>query len=358
MNGRAAPLLLVVSVTTSLTFPRSAHAVETAAPAKAANEPAVHVSSVPIQPQEIRHAQDGSVMMIVPATEFLMGTVERHPDLPAQPPAPGSLHPPDVLIARASSGWSVADERPARAVRLHAFAIDRYEVTNAQYRRFLDTVAAHGDDAYRHPAQPKGKDHTPRYWREFNPLLKDPQYRRLAQYAADETFRADDKPVVGVDWFDAYAYAKWAGKRLPTEAEWELAARGTDGRLWPWGNQWKWGLANIGGEKLGADVNAKGKEKDGFIYPAPVGSFPAGRSPYGCEDMAGNAAEWCADWYSTDTYKTVGSDNPAGPGSGAERVIRGGSSQNMASSVRCAARQHHEPDFRSYVVGFRCAKDL
>ena len=307
---------------------------------------------------EIRHAADDSVMIVVPASEFLMGTSDHHPDFPAKPAKAGDLHPPDVLLARAYPAWSTPDERPQRTVRLASFAIDRYEVTNAQYRRFLEHVREQGDAAYRHPDQPANKDHTPRYWKDFNPLLANPGYRSMAQFGSSETFTADNKPVVGIDWYDAYAYARWAGKRLPTEAEWELAARGTDGRLWPWGNEWKWGLANIGGEKLGADVNAKGREKDGYIYPAPAGSFPAGRSPFGCDDMAGNAAEWCADWYQPVAH-TGGTKQPLPAGSGRPaRVIRGGSSQNMASGVRCAVRYKQEPEFRSFTLGFRCAKDL
>jgi len=310
-----------------------------------------------IQPKEIQHAADNSVMMVVPAMEFRMGTSDAHPDLPAARLVPGKVKPTEIKFARAWEGWALEDERPQHTVRLKAFAIDRYEVTNAQYRKFVADVTQHSDAAFAHPNQPKGKDHTPRYWKEFNPLLKDPAFTRLAQFNAT-TFTQDDKPVVGIDWFDAYAYAKWAGKRLPTEAEWELAARGTDGRRWPWGNDWQWGLCNIVGEKLGADVRAKGKEKDGYIYPAPVGSFPAGRSPFGCDDMAGNAAEWVADWYSPDTYKVDSAENPHGPQTGAERVVRGGSSQNLPSNTRCSIRAHREPEFRSFVLGFRCAKDL
>jgi len=310
-----------------------------------------------LQPIEIQHAKDSSAMMVVPATDFLMGTAENHSDLPPAKLVPGKVKPSEIKFARAWDGWALDDERPQHSVRLNKFAIDRYEVTNAQYRKFLDDVRSHGDAAFAHPDQPKAKDHTPRYWKAFNPLLKDPEYRGLAQFS-ETTFTQDNTPVVGVDWFDAYAYAKWAGKRLPTEAEWELAARGTDARRWPWGNDWQWGLCNIVGEKAGADIRAHGKEKDGYIYPAPTGSFAGSRSPFGCDDMAGNAAEWVADWYAADAYKSSAEENPRGPHTGVERVVRGGSSQNYPSYTRCAVRAHREPEFRSFVIGFRCAKDL
>ncbi len=311
----------------------------------------------PVAPREITHAADGSVMMVVPATAFVMGTEQLHPSLPEGPVGGGKpLQPYDVLLARAEPAWRQLDERPARTVRVKSFAIDRYEVTNAQYRRFLKWIKETGDHGRCHPDEPENKDHTPRYWRAYNPLLQDPTYAVMAPFGAD-TFTADDEPVVGVDWFDAYAYASWAGKRLPTEAEWELAARGANGRLWPWGNDWHWGYANTGGEKAGNDISVAGREKDGFIYPAPVGSFAVGRSPMGCDDLAGNVAEWCADWYDEGYYRSAPAVNPPGPPTGRLRVVRGGSSQNLPSAVRCAVRSCREPLFRSFTLGFRCAKD-
>jgi formylglycine-generating enzyme required for sulfatase activity len=308
--------------------------------------------------RQIVHQQDDSIMIAVPASDFLMGAGMPHPDLPEKPLGDAPLRPYHVLITRADAAWRQADEKPARRVKLRSYAIDRYEVTNGQYREFLDWIEESGDHGNCHPDEPAGKDHTPRYWREYNPLLRDPFYASTTPFGP-ETFTADDKPVVGVDWYDAFAYAAWAGKRLPTEAEWELAARGRDGRRWPWGDDWQWGRANAGGEKRGMDVSAEGYEKDGYIYPAPVGSFPQGRSPFGCDDMAGNVSEWVADWYDSEYYKNAPDTDPRGPVDGCcERVVRGGSSQSMPSSVRCARRMHREPDFRTYTLGFRCAKDF
>ena len=306
--------------------------------------------------REFVDPRDGAPMMLVPETSFVMGTDEAHPDLPEKPPGTGGkpLMPYDVLLARADPAWRHADERPPHPVTLSAYAMDRHEVTNARYRRFLEAVAAEGDEAWRHPEQRPGKDHTPRYWKDYNPLLRDRFYASTTPFGP-ETFRADDKPVVGVDWFDAWAYCRWAGKRLPTEAEWELACRGTDGRRWPWGNVWEWGLSNTGGEKDGIDVPTHGVLKDGWIYAAPPGTFPGGRSAFGCDDMAGNVMEWVADRYDASYYASSPERDPQGPERGGHRVIRGGNSQNYPSQVRCAARVRFEPDYRTFDLGFRCA---
>lgn len=261
-------------------------------------------------------AKDGAVMLLVAAGRLRLG----------DPPAKGR----------------VPDTRPETAVG--AFYLDRHEVTNAQYRAFLAWVKEHGDAALRHPRQPAGKDHTPRYWKPFRPkLLRETGMARLQPFD-DGTFRKDEHPVVGVDWFDAYAYARWAGKRLPTEAEWELAARGTDDRAWPWGDAWDFARCNSGG------YERKG-EKDGFVYTAPVGSYPRGASPCGCLDMAGNVWEWVAD-RAPPRVKPTDASTPF------HRLAKGGGSSSYPSQVRAASRRVHEPAFRSFVVGFRCARDV
>jgi len=251
-------------------------------------------------PRQVKGAKDGSVGLLVPSGEFLMGVGEQQ-----------------------------------RRVVLGAYYIDRTEVTNAQYARFLAEVDKAGDAPWRHPAQPKAKKgHTPALW----------DNAQLGKAKADH-------PVVGVDWFDAYAYAKWAGKRLPTEAEWERAARGADGRTYPWGEappekrlRYR---ANFFSTFLAADR---------YHYTAPVGTFPTGASPVGCLNMAGNAAEWCADWHGP-LPEARRIENPTGPATGAERAIRGGAWNLDASSLCTYGRWRMDPAKRLSHVGFRCASD-
>ncbi|MFC1743101.1 formylglycine-generating enzyme family protein [Candidatus Riflebacteria bacterium] len=317
-----------------------------------------------ITPQrEFINKSDNSVMVVIPASEFIMGSNATHPEIRDRKDLVSGkgkkfLRPVELMLATAAPFWKRAEETPARKVKLNRFAIDRFEITNAQYRKFLNWFKKTGSRRFSHPDEPRGKDYTPRYWFvKYNPLLQKPGFKKHA-YFNEKTFTKDEHPVVGVDWFDAYAYAGWAQKRLPTEAEWERAARGVDGRLWPWGNTWYWGYCNIGGEKKGKDVSVKGFEKDGYIYSAPVGNYLKGVSPAGCHDMAGNVSEWCADWYRADYYKNAPGKAPKGPKTGSRRVVRGGGSNNFPSSVRASRRFSYEPEYRGFTLGFRCAKDL
>ena len=205
------------------------------------------------------------------------------------------------------------DEKPVHTVHLDAYSMDKYEVTNRQYGEFMKAT----------------ERAAPKYWEE----------RRYNQ---------PDQPVVGVTWYDAEAYCKWAGKRLPTEAEWEKAARGTDSRKWPWGNEWD--------EKKCNWYDLDGS-KDGYRYPAPVGSFPSGVSPYKVHDMAGNVWEWVNDWYDKTYYSQSPKRNPTGPDSGTSgKVLRGGSWIIMPFSLRTAYRNRSNLDYTFINIGFRCSR--
>jgi iron(II)-dependent oxidoreductase len=201
------------------------------------------------------------------------------------------------------------DEKPRHRVYLDAYYIDKYAVTNILYERFM-SAANRG---------------TPLFW-------------------DDSKFNGPSQPVVGVTWHDADAYCKWAGKRLPTEAEWEKAARGTDGRKYPWGDQWDPSRANSAESKLGKST--------------PVGSYPGGASPYGALDMTGNVWHWVADWYDKDYYKHGPETNPRGAESGQSRVLRGGAWYLNPIYLRSAYRFSWPPHLRNGHYGFRCAKGL
>ena len=205
-----------------------------------------------------------------------------------------------------------SDERPQHKVHLNSFYIDKYEVTNVQYKVCVDA----------------GVCNPPESNRSFT---RDSYYGNPAY---------DDYPVIYISWHDADAYCRWAGGRLPTEAEWEKAARGTEARIYPWGNEWNPSKVNTR-EAGPGDTTA-------------VGSYPAGASSYGVLDMAGNVWEWCQDWYGSDYYASSPPRDPQGPGSGSTRVVRGGSWLYYEWSVRAAYRRRYDPDSRNYLVGFRC----
>lgn len=216
------------------------------------------------------------------------------------------------------------DEKPRRRVHLDAFMIDKYEVTNQQF---------------------KGRGYERQYlwspagW-QWRPLSGRSQPERWAEPA----FNRPGQPVVGVSWYEAEAFCRFAGKRLPTEAEWEKAARGTDGRRYPWGDQWDSGRANSAESRLGK--------------PADVGSYPTGVNPYGAHDMAGNAWEWVQDWYDRDYYRQSPVQNPPGPPRGRSKVLRGGSWYGSPVNLRAAYRSDGAPAARTDLLGFRCARGL
>ncbi|MCA9464796.1 MAG: SUMF1/EgtB/PvdO family nonheme iron enzyme, partial [Nitrospira sp.] len=247
------------------------------------------VSKVPLP--KIITGKDGAPMVLVPAGEFTMG-------------------------ARNEDKDTFYDEQPAHQVYLDAYYIDQYEVTTSRYAAFMEAT----------------KRNPPRYW--------------------SKTMRKQNVklPVVGVSWEDAQAYCVWAGKRLPTEAQWEKAARGTDGRIYPWGDQPPNNtLANCCSSNLLAGQRS-------------VGSFEGGKSPYGAYDLAGNVLEWVADWYDATRYqqRARGNEpvrNPQGPATGKSRVLRGGSwygddPRNLRSSIRVKDLS----TVLYYIVGFRCAQ--
>jgi formylglycine-generating enzyme required for sulfatase activity len=242
-------------------------------------------------------------MVFVPAGEFIMGSDEA--DTEGISERLGINKP-----------W-FEDEHPARKISLDSFFIDQYEVTNAQYQRFIEAKG--------HSAPP--------YWRG-------------KQHPPDQA----DHPVM-VGWTDAQAYCQWAGKRLPTEAEWEKAARGTDGRKYPWGNEFDPARANVG-EAQAQWVN--------------VGSYPSGKSPYGAHDMIGNVWEWTADWYQPypgslhqsphfgEQYKVIRGNAQGGVGHFPREIA----AKVVAHQSRASYRFMLSPNIRLSDVGIRCVKDV
>lgn len=233
---------------------------------------------------------DPVLMVTIPAGPFVMGT---------------------------QSPKGRADEWPQRTVQVDAFAIDEVEVTNERYMTFVTTTG------HRSPPNPYGT----------GVLVSAKGIERL--------------PVVQVTWYDAKAYCAWAKKRLPTEAEWEKAARGTDGRTFPWGEDAPTAKrANYDREWV----------EDKTLHA--VGSLPGGDSPYGIKDMAGNAREWVQDWYDPDYYANAPAKNPQGPDKGIVRVIRGGSWHSPHSDITATARGRGGFALQTHGTGFRCVRSL
>lgn len=200
------------------------------------------------------------------------------------------------------------DEVPERTVLMNGFSIDRYPVTNQEYKMFVD-VTGH--------RPPPG-------WTSGTYPLEEAKH-----------------PVTNVSWQDASEYAEWVGKRLPTESEWEKSSRGTLGQTYSWGDAFRKDNVNSTNDYSGT---------------TPVNEFPGGGSPYGVMDTCGNVQEWCEDWYYDDYYKTAPVDNPTGPTGGQYRVCRGGFYAENRMGVRCASRHFSPPSTMQDSIGFRCAK--
>jgi formylglycine-generating enzyme required for sulfatase activity len=207
------------------------------------------------------------------------------------------------------------EDAPLREVHVDRFYMDKYEVSLSLYSKFLEATGS--------PIESE-------YW------------------SATDAATHGDRPVIGVSWHDANSYCRWAGKRLPTEAEWEKAARGVDQRTYPWGNEEPAArLANFG--KRGGKPFA-----DGLVA---VSGLEAGKSPYGIFQLAGNVSEWVADWYS-ESYARGDVRNPTGPTQGKGKVLRGGGWYDSAAALRSTKRFFVSPEDVSDDRGFRCAQDL
>ncbi|NIN11718.1 MAG: SUMF1/EgtB/PvdO family nonheme iron enzyme [Gemmatimonadales bacterium] len=244
------------------------------------------------------------------------------------------------------------NESPRHSVYLGGFWIDRTEVTVAQFRRFT-TATGYRTSAERDDwGKPWRAGPQDREW----PRVSGISWRRPHDR---ETGARDEHPVVQVSWDDATAYCRWADARLPTEAEWEKAARGTDGRRFPWGNEFDPSRLNYCDSACPVERWRDPEHGDGFALTSPVGSYPEGASPHGALDMVGNVWEWVADWYDSEYYERSPEANPTGPDSGTLRAMRGGAwYDGEAEAWTTTTVRHQNPPWDRYEdVGFRCAMD-
>lgn len=236
-------------------------------------------------------------------------------------------------------------EAPPHRVTVSAFYLDRYEVTNAEFAAF---VAATG-----HVTDPE-RAGVGWHWTGTWKAIGGADWRH--PHGPDSSIVALERhPVVQVSWNDASAYCRWRGKRLPTEAEWEHAARAADGRPYAWGAGAPRGSDRVRAS-YGSDRCCAASGADGFVFTAPVGSFPAGRSPFGADDMTGNVWEWVVDRFDETYYRRSPPVDPVNDASGERRVIRGGGWGNNPWGLRATLRHANPPAFGLSMVGFRCAR--
>jgi formylglycine-generating enzyme required for sulfatase activity len=265
-------------------------------------------------PETWPNPKDGSVMRLVPAGEFIMGST-----------------PEDIEAARQMDGdgprFDLRHEAPQFRTFLSSFYMSAFAVTNEQFARFLSETRP------------------PRA--QFDLWLYKVG-RIVGMPGGNEPYRVapgfERHPVIHATWFGAGAYARWAGLRLPTEMEWEKAARGTDARLFPWGNEWRDDLLRWSGTHGGNETTV------------PVDAYPEGRSQFGIFQMAGNVAEWCEDWYQADVYSHYAAGGRHPPHGTGRRVLRGGAySERNRLAFRCAMRQASDPAYGNIQdTGVRC----
>ena len=243
-------------------------------------------------------------MVLIPAGEFVMGSDKKK----------------DRLAYRS--------EIPQRSVYLDPYLIGKYEVTALEYLKFVLAT-----------------DRLPQLdWRYDGGNFQE----TMAHH-----------PIMHVSWYDADAYCKWAGKRLPTEAEWEKAARGVDGRLFPWGSEYAGPTrANFGRTGLSGPVRDRPERL--LLYPPiiSVDKYDNALSPYGLYQTIGNVAEWVSDWYDQDYYKKSPDRNPKGPETGTQKAFRGGGWMDSTTTMRAAMRNGTDPQTKINWMGFRCAQDV
>ncbi|MEW6240859.1 MAG: SUMF1/EgtB/PvdO family nonheme iron enzyme [Chloroflexota bacterium] len=250
-------------------------------------------TSTVIPTPAINNLKDKANLILIPSGSFIMGSSSK------------------------TDPYFWGAEGPPHTVNLRGFYIYETEVTNEMYENCVKEKAC--------------------------PRPEQTYSRTRKNYYGNPEFQ--NYPVIYVSWVHALSYCQWAGGRLPTEAEWEKAARGTDGRLFPWGNTASGDLSNFCGDICANDTY-------------PVGQFITGRSPYGVLDMAGNVWEWAQDFFNTGYYSKSPVDNPRGPANGDRRVIRGGAWHNPAEGVRVVARASLKPNNTLDTLGFRCVVEL
>jgi formylglycine-generating enzyme required for sulfatase activity len=228
------------------------------------------------------------------------------------------------------------DEVPKHKIWVNDFYLDKYEVTNREYMKFVNA----------------GGYVKSIFWSKDGQEWLSEKKIRIPECFDDFRFNDPDHPVVCISWYEASAYAKWAGKRLPTESEWERAARGDSNSIFPWGDN----TSVKDGYRANYHPGGENQNKDGYRFTAPVQAFSNGVSPLGIFQMAGNVWEWCEDWYGEDYYAKSPAKNPAGPRNGTEKIVRGGSWLNSIISIRSSYRSYVDPKLRYSHIGLRCAR--